>query len=186
MIIIDNTIVSDDIVKKQFVCNLNACKGACCEEGDAGAPLEMDELLVLDEIYDSVKPYLPQKNVDVIEKQGLYEVDQEGDFCTTTVDNRECVFALRNENGTLACAIEKAYLDGKTAFKKPISCHLYPIRVTKTAVNEILNYHKWEICSEACTLGENLKVPVYKFLKEPLERKFGKEWFAILEQAAKL
>jgi hypothetical protein len=181
MIIIDNTIVSEYIIDNQFVCDLNRCKGACCIEGDSGAPLEMDELPILEEIYEKVKPYLPKANIEAIEKQGLYEIDSDGDFCTTTVGTKECVFAKADEKGIWACCIEQAYNDGKIDFKKPISCHLYPIRITKTAENELLNYNEWKVCSPACELGAKLQVPTYKFLKEPLIRKYGEEWYSVLE-----
>lgn len=177
MIIHQNTVLSDEIVEKHFVCNLNACKGACCVEGDAGAPLEQDELLILDEIFESVKPYLSAESLKVIAEKGLYEVDSEGDFCTTTINNRECVFAIYDDKKILKCGIEQAYLDKKTSFKKPISCHLYPIRISKTAAFELINYSRWDICSAACAHGMALKVPLYKFLKEPLIRKYGTEWY---------
>lgn len=181
MIIIENTAVSVDIVNKMFVCELNKCKGACCVEGDAGAPLELEELAILEDIFDEVLPYLSENGKKAIAEKGLYEVDQDGDFCTTTVGNRECVFAIYDK-GILKCGIEQAYLDKKTDFKKPISCHLYPIRISKTDHYMILNYSKWNICAPACSNGAELGVPIYKFLKEPLIRKFGAEWYAILEQ----
>lgn len=177
MIVIDNTVVSDDIADQYFVCNLQACKGACCVEGDAGAPLEMDELPILDDIYETVKPYLSAEAIQTIEKDGLYEIDDEGDFCTTTINKRECVFAVYGENNILKCAIEQAHKDGKTDFQKPVSCHLYPIRITKTAVYDALNYSRWHICDAACSHGKSLKVPLYKFLKEPLIRKYGTQWY---------
>lgn len=184
MIIIDNTIVSEKIIEKQFVCDLSKCKGACCVEGDSGAPLELDELPILDEIYPLVKPYLAQQNIEAIEKLGLYALDTDGDMCTTTIGNRECVFAIYDANGILGCGIEKAHNDGKINFKKPISCHLYPIRITKTIEKQLVNYSQWEVCNPACDLGQKLKVPTYKFLKEPLIRKFGEEWYEVLEQYA--
>ncbi len=184
MIIIENTVVSEHILEKQFVCDLNKCKGACCVEGDSGAPLELDEMQILDEIYEHVKPYLPHKNIDTIAQKGLYELDSDGDMCTTTIGDRECVFAIYDANGILGCGIEKAHNDGKISFKKPISCHLYPIRVSKTAENELVNYSEWEVCSPACDLGKMLKVPAYQFLKEPLVRKFGKQWYEVLQQYA--
>lgn len=177
MIIVDDVILSDDIKEQFFICDLNKCKGACCVEGDAGAPLEQDELLLLEETFEEVRAYLPKKNIEIIDQKGLYEVDSEGDFCTTTVDNRECVFATYETTGILTCAIEKAYNDGKISFKKPISCHLYPIRITKAADKHLLNYSRWDICSPACELGKKNQTPIYKFLKEPLQRKFGSDWY---------
>ena len=181
MIVIDNQIISDDIKNKSFVCDLNKCKGACCVEGDLGAPLEEDELPIMEEIYDKVKPYLSEEGIKAIEEQGLYIKDWEGDFSTTTINEKECAYAIYDENKTLKCGIEAAYRDGKINYYKPISCHLYPIRVTKYEKYEALNYDQWDICNDACTLGEALKVPVYKFLKEPLIRKYGESWFNKLE-----
>ncbi len=183
MIIIDKTIISEEVIENQFVCDLNKCKGACCVEGNSGAPLEIDELPIMEEIYEKVKPYLPKQNIEAIEAQGLYELDSDGDFGVTTINGKECVFAIYDEKGILACAIEKAHKDKKIDFKKPISCHLYPIRITKTAENELINYSHWKICAPACDLGKSLKVPTYKFLKEPLVRKYGEEWYSILEQS---
>lgn len=182
MIINQNIVLSDEIIEQHFVCNLNACKGACCVEGDAGAPLEMHELPILEEVFKKVKPYLSAEALKVITEKGLFEVDEEGDFCTTTVNNRECVFAIYDEKKILKCGIEQAYLDKKIDFKKPISCHLYPIRITKTAEFELLNYSRWSICSAACENGAALQVPLYKFLKEPLIRKYGEPWFHELEE----
>jgi hypothetical protein len=181
MIVIDNTAISDDIAEKFFVCNLHACKGACCVEGDAGAPLNYDELPILEEIYKDVKPYLSAEAIKTIEEKGLFEIDEEGDFCTTTIENRECVFAIYDNRGILKCGIEQAYLDKKIGFKKPISCHLYPIRITKSSEFELLNYSRWHICVPACLHGNELKVPLYKFLKEPLVRKYGEAWYKELE-----
>ncbi|MCU0323858.1 MAG: DUF3109 family protein [Spirosomaceae bacterium] len=182
MILIEDTVISDDIAEKFFVCNLEKCKGACCVEGDLGAPLEEAELPILDDIYDAVKPYLSKEGIEAIEKQGKYILDEEGDYSTTTIDNKECAYAIYDDRGILKCGIEQAYLDGKTNFKKPISCHLYPIRITKYDQYHALNYDRWSICSPACELGEQLSVPVYKFLKEPLIRAFGEDWYQELEK----
>ena len=177
MILIENTVISEDIADKFFVCNLDKCKGACCVEGDLGAPLEESELPVLEEIYEQVKPYLMPEGIEAIEKQGKYVKDWEGDYSTPTINGRECAYAFYDENGIVKCGIEKAYLDGKTGFKKPISCHLYPIRVTKYDEFHALNYDRWDICSDACTFGEQLGVEIYKFLKEPLIRAYGEDWY---------
>lgn len=182
MILIENTVISDDVADKFFVCNLEKCKGACCVEGDMGAPLEASELPILDRIYPKIKPYLTPEAVAVIEQQGCYVQDWEGDYVTPTIGNRECVYALYDERGTLKCGIEQAYNDGVVDFKKPISCHLYPIRVTRYEQYEALNYDRWPICSPACDLGKELGVPVYKFLKEPLIRAYGAAWYAELEK----
>jgi hypothetical protein len=182
MILIEDTVISDDIAENFFVCDLGKCKGACCVEGDLGAPLEDVELAILEDIYEDVKPYLSAEGIKAIEAQGKYVKDFEGDYSTTTIDNKECAYAVYDEKGILKCGIEQANIDGKTDFKKPISCHLYPIRITKYDNYHALNYDRWDICSAACTLGDKLGVPVYKFLKEPLIRAFGEEWFAELEK----
>jgi hypothetical protein len=183
MIAVQNTYISDDVAEKMFVCDLQKCKGACCVEGDLGAPLqEEDELDILKEIYPFVKPYLTPEAIEVAETQGLYIKDYEGDFSTTTVNGKECIFAIYDEKKVLKCGIEQAYRDGKITFAKPISCHLYPIRITKYEDFDAINYHRWEICSPACSLGESLKVPVYQFLKEPLIRKYGQEWYQELSE----
>ena len=177
MILIENTCISDDIEDQFFVCNLDKCKGACCVEGDSGAPLDEDELAILDEIYPHVEPYLTQAGKDVIAKEGTYTKDWDGDYVTPIINGKECAYALYDERGILKCGIEQAYNDGKISYKKPISCHLYPIRVTKYEQYHALNYDRWEICSPACSLGQELGVPVYKFLKEPLMRAYGPKWY---------
>lgn len=182
MILIDNTVISDDVAEKFFVCNLDKCKGACCVEGDMGAPLEPDELLILQRIYPKIKPYLSPEGIAAIEKQGLYEPDGEGGFVTTTVGGRECVYATWDNKGILKCGIEAAYKDGKVDWVKPISCHLYPIRVTKYDQYHALNYDRWPICSPACGLGKDLNVPVYKFVREALIRAYGEAWYEELEK----
>jgi hypothetical protein len=187
MIAINNTLVSEDILEKKFVCDLNACKGACCVAGDSGAPLEKEELSILDSILEEVKPYMVKKGIKAIEKQGAYVIDDDGDYTTTLVsDKAECAFVYFDESKTAKCAIEKAYYEGKVTWKKPISCHLYPIRISKLRTHEAVNYDKWDVCKPACECGKKLDVPVYKFLKEPLIRKFGKDWFKQLEQSAQL
>jgi hypothetical protein len=187
MIAIDNTLVSEDILDKKFVCDLNACKGACCVAGDSGAPLEKEELKVLDAVLEKVKPYMVKKGIKAVEKNGTYVVDGDGDYTTTLVaPGQECAFVYFDEQNIAKCAIEKAYLEKKIDWQKPISCHLYPIRIKKTKTYEAVNYDRWEICKPACSCGEKLNVPVYKFLKAPLIRKYGKHWFKQLEQAAKL
>lgn len=180
MIVIQNTVISDDVAENFFVCNLDACKGACCVEGDLGAPLELEELEILKNEYPKIEPFLTEAGKQAIAAQGLYIEDWEGDYSTTTINDRECAYALYDERGILKCGIEQAYLAGATSFKKPISCHLYPIRVTKYEGFEALNYDRWDICSPACSFGAKLGVPVYKFLQEPLERRYGAEWYAEL------
>jgi hypothetical protein len=183
MMKVGEILVSDDVREKEFVCNLDKCKGACCVEGDFGAPLDEDELAILEEIYPKVKPYLSKEGIKVIEKVGTHTIDDDGDLVTPVIDGRECVYAIYDKKGILKCGIEQAYLDGKVSWKKPISCHLYPIRITKKKEFEALNYHKWHICSPACALGKELQVPVYKFLKDPLIRKYGEAWYEDLLKA---
>lgn len=183
MIQIDKTLISDDIKEQFFVCDLDKCKGACCVEGDLGAPLEKEELPDIEEVVEVVKPYLSKEAVEALEKHGPFLLDEEGDFSTTTIDNKECAFAFYDKGGILKCGIEQAWKDGKTTFRKPVSCHLYPIRVAKLHEFLALNYDRWHICSPACSLGEKLSVPVYVFLKDALTRRFGEEWYAKLVEA---
>ncbi|MFM8741873.1 MAG: DUF3109 family protein [Cytophagales bacterium] len=178
MIKVGQILVSDDIKEVEFVCHLEKCKGACCVEGDLGAPLEDDELQVMKDIQELVKPYLTPEGREEIDKQGAYILDEDGDYSTPTIKGRECAYAHYNAQGVLKCGIEQAYLDGKISYRKPISCHLYPIRINKNNKGfEAVNYHKWSICSAACSLGKSLQVPLYKFLKEPLMRKYGQAWY---------
>lgn len=182
MIIVQHTILSDDIAERFFTCHIQRCKGACCEEGDLGAPLEVEELPVMEEIYEAVKPYLTPQGIAAIEAQGHYVKDEEGDFSTPLVTGGMCAYANRDEKGILHCGIEQAYLAGKIAFKKPVSCHLYPIRITRYGEQEAVNYDRWHICAPACQLGEQLAMPVYQFVKEALIRKYGQAWFDELDQ----
>lgn len=183
MIKIGDVLVSDEIRDKEFVCNLEKCKGACCVEGDYGAPLEEEELAVLKDIYPKIKPYLTQKGIKTIETEGTHVVDPDGDYSTPVIKGRECAYSHYDEKGILKCGIEEAHKDGKITFRKPISCHLYPIRITKKKDFEAVNYNKWHICSPACTLGRQLQVPLYRFLKEALIRKYGRTWYAELVRA---
>ena len=185
MIQIEDKIISLDIFEKQFVCDLNACKGACCAEGDAGAPLLDEEHEKLKEIYNKVKPFMQEGGVAEVENKGVAVYDSEGDLTTTLVNNRECVFATY-ENGIIKCSIEKAYNAEKTDFKKPISCHLFPIRIKEYLDFDAVNYEKVKICDPACKCGSKLEVPIYAFLKEALVRKYGKDWYNELLEAAKL
>lgn len=182
MIVLQNTVISDDIRDNFFVCNLEKCKGACCVEGDLGAPLEAGELQILADSYEHIKPYMTGAGKLAVEEQGLYIQDFEGDYSTPTIENRECAYALYDNQGILKCAIEQAYYDGKISWKKPISCHLYPIRITRYDDFEALNYDRWSICAAACNFGADLGVKVYQFLKEPLIRKYGEGWYAELTE----
>lgn len=183
MIMIDDKLVSDELFEKKFVCDLGACKGACCVEGESGAPLEEEELDILEEIIDDVKPYMRKEGLASIEKHGLYEIDTDGEYVTPLVEGKECAYVSFDKNGTAKCAIEQAYRDGKINFPKPISCHLYPIRITELKDFTALNFHHWPICAPAHSCGAKLDVKVYRFLKEPIERKFGKLFFEKLEAA---
>ena len=184
MIQIDDKLISEDLFSEEFVCNLAKCKGICCVEGDAGAPLNEDETKILDEIYPKIKPYLRPEGIQAIEEQGTYTLDFEGDLVTPLVNNAECAYVIFDEKGYTKCAIEKAYEDGVIDWQKPISCHLYPIRITEYSNFSAINYHEWDICSDACTLGKELGVKVYQFLKKPLIRKYGEEFYQTLSEAA--
>lgn len=177
------TIVSEEIIEKDFVCNLSACKGKCCIDGEAGAPLDEEELLILMDIYPKVKPFLRPEGIQAIEDQGLFTMD-EGEYETTLMDGKDCAYSIFDENNTVKCGIEEAYNQGAIDWKKPISCHLYPIRIMEYSEFSAVNYHKWPICDDACTLGAALQVPVYKFVKDALIRKFGEDWYAELEKVA--
>ena len=184
MIQIDDKLISEDLFSEEFVCNLAKCKGICCVDGDAGAPLDEDETKILDEIYPKIKSYLRPEGIQAIEEQGTYTLDFEGDLVTPLVNNAECAYVIFDEKGYTKCAIEKAYEDGVIDWQKPISCHLYPIRITEYSNFSAINYHEWNICSDACTLGKELGVKVYQFLKKPLIRKYGEEFYQTLSEAA--
>lgn len=178
------TIVSEDIIKKDFLCNLSACKGACCIDGDAGAPLEKEEVKILKDIYPKVKPFLRQAGIDAIEAQGTYIKTEDGELETPLINGADCAYVIFDDKNVALCAIEEAYNQGEVTWKKPVSCHLYPIRVNDYTEFSAVNYHKWQICDDACELGAELGVPVYKFVKEALIRKFGEDWYMELEAIA--
>ncbi|HEX2535816.1 MAG TPA: DUF3109 family protein [Chitinophagaceae bacterium] len=185
MIQIDNILVSDDVVEAKFVCDLHKCKGGCCEDGDAGAPLEDDELPKLEQYYEAVKPYMTPEGIAAVDLQGKYVHDGEFGWVTPTVGGAICAYGFRDPEGVIKCAIEAAYYDGKLDWKKPISCHLFPIRVSESKAYTMLNYEPREtLCRAACTLGKKAKMPVYQFLREPLTRKFGAEFYGTLEKIA--
>jgi hypothetical protein len=186
MIEIDNNLISDLIFEKKFVCDLNACKGACCIEGDAGAPLEEEETKILEKIFPKVKKYLRPESIAAIEEQGTWLTAKDGELETPLVNGKECAYVIFDKKGITKCGIEKAYEDGVVKFKKPISCHLYPIRTKETKSGTILNYDEWDICKPACKCGAKLDVKVFQFLKEPITRKFGKTFYKHLEEADKL
>lgn len=180
---IGKTIVSEDVLEKEFVCNLSACKGECCIDGDAGAPVEDGEVEILRSVYDKVKPFLRPEGIAAIEEQGTSVYGDDDEYETPLIEGGECAYVIY-ENEMALCGIEKAYNEGLIDWKKPISCHLYPIRIKQFSSFEAVNYHKWHICSDACTLGQELSVPVYKFLKAPLIRKYGEDWYKELELVA--
>lgn len=181
LIEVKDKIVSLDLFEKKFVCDLNACKGACCVEGDSGAPLTLEEVDILEEDYEKIKPYMRPEGIAEVEKQGVFYMDWDNEPVTALVNDKECAFVYFDEQGITKCAIEKAHKAGKTNFKKPISCHLYPIRVQKLGSGQALNYNEWDICRPACSCGEELNVQVFRFLKEPITRAFGEEFYAELE-----
>ena len=183
MLQIDDTIISLDLLDELFVCDLGVCKGICCIEGDDGAPLELEEVKIIEDLLPIIWDDLSDKSKAVILKQGVSYIDDDGEPVTSIVNGAECVFTYTDEKGQCKCAIEKAYREGKTDFYKPISCHLYPVRLQKYEDYTAVNYHRWKVCNCARKLGGKLEVPVYRFLKEPLTRKFGEAWFEQLEIA---
>ena len=177
MIEIKDTVVTLDLFREQFCCDLGACKGACCIEGDAGAPVKLEEVAQLEEAAEIVWDELSPKAQEVIKAQGVVYTDQDGDIVTSIVDNKDCVFTCYDDKGCCYCAIDKAFREGRCKFQKPISCHLYPIRLSRMGSYTAVNYHRWDVCKAATLLGKNLNLPVYKFLKEPLIKAFGQEWW---------
>ena len=188
MIVIDNKLVSDELVEENFVCDLVKCKGGCCVDGDAGAPLEKHELKKIDEVYDAVKPYLNKESVEELNRQGKYVYDEEFGWTTPAINGGVCVYGITDKYGIVKCGIEQAYNDGKVLWKKPISCNLFPVRIqqSKDGKTDYVNYEPREnLCNPACKLGNKLKVPVYQFLKEPLIRKYGVDFYRALDMVAK-
>jgi len=181
---IEDTIVSLDVLEENFFCDLDACKGICCVEGNSGAPVEREELSLLNEVLPVIWDDLSPEAQEIINKQGVTYIDVEGEYVTSIVDGKDCVFTCYDDKGTCMCAIEKAYKKGLTDFYKPVSCHLYPIRVAKYKEFRAVNYHRWSVCKAATVLGKSKNVKVYQFLKEPLIRKFGKDWYEQLCSAA--
>jgi hypothetical protein len=187
LIAIDNILVSDEVVSEQFVCDLNKCKGGCCEDGDSGAPLTNEELEHLRNHIEDIRPYVTAEGLKVLETEGLYKYDQEFGWVTPTIAGRMCAYGFRDKQGIIKCGIENAYLDQKISWKKPISCHLFPVKISKSKRQnqEYVNYEPREdLCKAACNLGRKLKVPVYVFLKEALVRKYGADFYSALEATA--
>ncbi len=184
MVQIDDKIVSLDVLKEEFTCNLSACKGACCVEGDSGAPLTAEEVDLIEKEYPNFKHQLRAEGIEAVEAQGTSVKDEwDGESVTPLRDGKECAYTVFDEQNMALCGIELAWKEGKTSFRKPISCHLYPIRTKRYKEFEAVNYERWNICSDACTLGKELKVPVYKFAKDALIRKYGESWYNALEDA---
>jgi hypothetical protein len=177
MILLEQTLLSEEVFDEHFVCDLAACKGACCVEGESGAPLEEGEIAKIEEVFEAVRPLLSAEALAEIERTGFFEVDDDGDFVTPTVGGRACVYATFNANGTAKCAFERVWREGKSDFPKPISCHLYPVRVRTLPDYVALNYHRWPICDAARTCGAAHKVSVLEFCRTALERRFGAEWY---------
>ena len=185
MIEIDTTIISRDILERHFVCHLSECKGMCCYYGNSGAPLEDDELEILTEIYPTVKPHMSPEGIDIVEQQGVYVIDFDDEKVTPLVgDEEECAYAVKDDNNVFHCAIEKAYINGEISFRKPLSCNLFPIRITKYKDFDAVNFQHWRACDDALLLGQQKNIPLYVFLKEPLIRKYGEQWYEQLCKAA--
>ena len=185
MIEIDNKVVSSELLERKFCCNLVACKGFCCVHGDSGAPLTQEETEILKKIFSKVKPYMTPAGIKAVKLQGTNVIDIDNDFVTPLIDGKECAYTIF-ENGTAFCAIERAWADKKIDFQKPVSCHLYPIRVKEFDTFTALNYDVWDVCSPARKLGNEQNIPVYRFLKDAIIRAFGKEFYEQLETAEKL
>ena len=184
MFLIQNTLVSLDVLEKEFCCDLDTCRGCCCIEGDAGAPISEEEVAEVEKILPLLLPEMTKEARDVVTKQGISYLDPSGERVTSIVNDKDCIFARTDHNGWCYCLIEKAFNAGKIGFKKPISCHLYPIRLTKVGDYTGVEYHRWDICHCARQLGKKKHIPLYQFLREPLIRRFGEAWYAELELTA--
>ncbi len=185
MIRIDNTLISEEVIKKKFICDLNSCQGACCVEGDSGAPLIKEEVAFLKKNIKKIVPFISRKGIKEIEKQGTSVIDEDKEHVTPLVNKKECAYVYFKK-GVAKCSIEKAFINKKIDFQKPISCHLYPIRVTVYNNYDAINYHKWNICSTACESSQKNKTPIYQFVKKALIRKYGEKWFQKLANVARL
>ena len=181
MLAIGKTLVSLDLLDRKFVCDLAKCKGECCIKGDAGAPLENHEIDILENIVDDVLPYMDDPGRNKVNADGVFEIDRDGDKGTVLLEDGRCAFATVTDKGVYSCAIEKANAEGKVKFQKPISCHLYPVRITKYPTYDAVNYDQWDICKPACKCGADLQVPLFRFVKDSLVRKYGSEWYEELK-----
>jgi len=184
MLQIGKTIISLDVIQKEFCCDLDKCKGACCVDGDSGAPLTLDEAIQIEEMYPDFAEYLSDMNKAEIEKQGFSVIDSDGDLVTPIVGNNECVFTFTDEAGITKCAIEKAYFEKHLAFRKPVSCHLFPIRITEYKRFDAVNYQELDICKPGRICGKSNGMPLWQYLREPLIRKYGQEWYKEFKYAA--
>ena len=184
MIEIGRTIISRNVIEKEFRCDLRKCKGACCIEGDSGAPLTPEEAEIIQNIYPFFKEYLPEENIRIIEGRGFSMIDHDGDLVTPLIGNGQCVYSFYDETGILSCSIEKAFNNKKTNFRKPLACHLFPVRITEYKNFDAVNYEELDICKSALVCGKSMQIPLFRFLKEPLIRKYGEEWYQELEIAA--
>ncbi len=182
MIAIDKTLISGELGSIRFACDLSACKGQCCVDGDAGAPLDEEEIGILEDCLDEIKPYMTPDGVEQVEMAGVFDYDMFGHFVTPLVNGRECAFVY-HDKGIALCAIEKAYKEGRIPFLKPISCHLYPVRLSKYNDFDAVNYNEWHICKPALLNGKKNDIPLYLFLKDSLIRKYGEEWYQELSES---
>ncbi|HUW04834.1 MAG TPA: DUF3109 family protein [Williamwhitmania sp.] len=185
MIQIDDKIIGSAVFEEQFICDLPNCLGVCCVQGISGAPLDLAEVLLLEDDLEKIIPFLKPEGVEAIRELGVVVTDFEGDLTTPLINGKECAFCIE-EKGISQCGIERAYKQGKTKFQKPVSCHLYPIRIKTIGEFTAINYDHWDICNHARVLGEKEGVPVYQFLKEPIIRRFGEDFYQQLEEAARL
>ena len=186
MIQIQQTLISDDIFEEEFICDLCRCKGQCCVDGDSGAPITKEEYTEINEILPEIWDDLSPKAQELINEQGIAYTDYDGELVTSIINGEECVFTFFDENGGCKCAIDNAYREGRISVQKPISCHLYPIRLKEYEEFTAVNYNRWSICEPAVELGRKNSVPLYRFLKEPLIRKFGEDWYNEVCEAADL
>ena len=184
MVEIQDTLVSLELFTRHFCCDLATCKGCCCEEGDAGAPVETDEVAELEALLPTIWDELTPEAQAVIERQGVVYADPSGELVTSIVDGRDCVFAAHTADGQCVCVIDRAFREGRLRFQKPISCHLYPVRLKRIGDSIGVNYDRWDICQCACQLGNKLQLPLFRFLKEPLIRRFGTKWYEECEIVA--